>query len=58
MIQEFYSKNIEFINFYNNQFLSETSKKDKVFYKGIGLYMFDQNYLFDRSNYIQKELKK
>ena len=24
------------INFYNEQFLSETSKKDRIFYKGIG----------------------
>ena len=33
--------------------MSETSKKDRVFYKGLGLYIFDQNYLFDRSSYIQ-----
>ena len=57
-IQEFYLKNKEFINFYNNQFLSETSKKDKVFYKGVGLYIFNQNYLFDRSNYIQSRIKE
>ena len=56
-IQEFYSKNIELIDFYNTQFLSETSKKDKTFYKGVGLYKFNQNYLFDRSNYIQSRIK-
>ena len=56
-IQEFYSKNVESIDFYNTQFLSETSKKDKTFYKGVGLYMFNQNYLFDRSNYIQSRIK-
>ena len=46
LIQDFYKVNIRDINFYNEQFLSETSKKDKVYYKGIGLYIFDQNYLF------------
>ena len=56
-IQEFYSKNVESIDFYNTQFLSETSKKDKTFYKGVGLYKFNQNYLFDRSNYIQSRIK-
>ena len=55
-IQDFYKVNLESINFYNDQFLSEESKKDKVFYKGLGLYIFDQNYLFDRSNYIQSRI--
>ncbi len=56
LIQDFYKVNLETINFYNEQFLSETSKKDRVFYKGLGLYIFDQNYLFDRSNYIQNRI--
>ncbi len=55
-IQSFYEANQETINFYNEQFLSETSKKDRVFYKGVGLYIFDQNYLFDRANYIQDRI--
>ena len=55
-IQSFYEANQETINFYNEQFLSETSKKDRVFYKGVGLYIFDQNYLFDRANYIQNRI--
>ena len=32
--------NIEKINFYNDQFLSDTSKKDRIFYQGIGLIYF------------------
>ena len=56
LIQDFYKANLESINFYNEQFLSETSKKDRVFYKGLGLYIFDQNYLFDRSSYIQSRI--
>ena len=57
-IEEFYLKNKESINFYNNQFLSETSKKDKTFYKGVGLYIFNQNYLFERAEYIQSRIKE
>ncbi len=51
-IENFYKINLNAINFYNEQFLSETSKKDRIFYKGIGPYIFDQNYLYERSNYI------
>ena len=57
-IKEFHEANKEDINFFNNQFLSENSKKDRVFYKGIGLYKFDENYLFSRATYIQKRLKE
>ena len=49
-VKEFYKLNIDSINFFNEQFLSETSKKDKVYYKGIGhifliriIYLIDQN---------------
>ncbi len=38
--------------------MSETSKKDKTLYKGVGLYLFNHNYLFDRSNYIQSRIKE
>ena len=55
-IKKFYKTNIEKINFYNDQFLSDTSKKDRIFYKGIGLYIFNKNYLFERSKYIQSRI--
>ena len=55
-VQDFYKANFDSINFYNKQFLSESSKKDRVFYKGLGLYIFDQNYLFDRSKYIRSRI--
>ena len=55
-IEDFYKRNLNTINFYNEQFLSETSKKDRIFYKGIGSYIFDQNYLYERSNYIQNRI--
>ena len=45
-IKDFYKKNLDTINFYNKQFLSETSKKDRIFYKGIGPYIFDQKSLY------------
>ena len=56
LVQDFYEANTDSINFYNDQFLSETSKKDRVLYKGLGAYIFDENYLFDRSNYIQNRM--
>ena len=36
--------------------MSDTSKKDRIFYKGIGLYIFNKNYLFERSKYIQSRI--
>ncbi len=56
LIKDFLDQNLEKIIFFNNQFLSETSKKDKVLYKGMGLYLFDENYLLKRSKYVQKRL--
>ena len=35
LIKDFLDQNLEKIIFFNNQFLSETSKKDKVLYKGM-----------------------
>ena len=55
-IKDFYTANLKTINFYNDQFLSESSKKDRVLYKGFGMYIFDQNYLFERSNYINSRI--
>ena len=55
-IKKFYESNIQKINFYNDQFLSDTSKKDRIFYKGIGLYIFNKNYLFERSKYIRNRI--
>ena len=57
-VKEFYKLNIDSINFFNEQFLSETSKKDKVYYKGIGLYIFDKNYLFNKSKYIKSRISE
>ena len=56
LIEDFYEINKHKIDFYNDQFLSETSKKDRNLYKGLGLYIFDQNYLFERSDYIRTRL--
>ena len=56
LIENFFKENDKTINFYNTQFLSENSKKDRVFYKGLGKYIYDQNYLYGRSNYIQSRI--
>ncbi len=58
LVKNFHQKNLDMINFYNNQFLSENSKKDRVFYKGLGLYIFDENYLYNRSDYIQGRINE
>ena len=58
LINNFYKNNLNSINFYNEQFLSENSKKDRIFYKGLGLYIYDQNYLFSRSKYIQSRINE
>jgi hypothetical protein len=55
-INEFLSKTSSEINFYNDQFLSETSKYDKVFRKGLGSYFYNQNYLMNRANYVRSRL--
>ena len=55
-INNFQNKNLDQINFFNDQFLSETSKKDKVLYKGLGPYIFDNDYLVKRSKYLQKRI--
>ena len=57
-INDFQRKNLEQINFFNDQFLSESSKKDKVLYKGFGLYLFDNKYLLKRSKYLQKRISE
>ena len=56
VINEFIDKNSSEINFYNDQFYSESSKYDKVFRKGMGPYLYDKNYLINRANYIQSRL--
>ena len=60
-IQEFYAKNIESINFYNNQFLSETSKKIKLYIKVLDfIYSIKTIFLIDQtiSKIGLKKLKK
>jgi len=45
------------INFYNSQFFSEKSNKDRGLYKGLGYFIYDNEYLKKRKEYIQKRLK-
>ena len=46
------------INENNKQLQSEVSKKDLNYYKGLGLYIFDKNFLSKRANYIIDRLDK
>tara|TARA_Y100000591_G_scaffold313585_1_gene319177 strand:- start:1332 stop:3518 length:2187 start_codon:yes stop_codon:yes gene_type:complete len=57
LLNKFIDENSLKINFYNDQFLSETSKYDKVFRKGVGPYIYNQNYLINRASYIQSRLE-
>ena len=57
-LDEFNKNHSEDINFNNSQLLSDNNKKDLVFYEGLGLYMPDQNFLYERSKYIKNRLNK
>ncbi len=46
------------INFFNSQIYSDNSKKTRGLYKGLGLYVFDQDFLSKRSIYIKSRLSK
>ena len=57
-INKFLNLNSEIIKFYNDQFLSENSKEDKIFYKGLGPYLYNNKYIIQRSEYIQNRVSK
>ena len=57
-LKTFLDKNIKEIEFYNLQFLSDKRKTDKMFYKGIGDYIFDKEYLNRKAAYIRSRLEK
>ncbi|MDB9941166.1 hypothetical protein OAD17_03860 [Candidatus Pelagibacter sp.] len=55
-IEKFFKLNSEKINYYNSQFLSESSKSDKMNRKGLGSYIYDESYLENRAKYIRFRL--
>ena len=57
-LDDFNAEYLEEVKFYNNQLLSDISKKDRGFYKGLGAFIFDENYLLDRSRYVNERLSK
>ena len=57
-LSNFSNKYSKKINFFNSQIYSENSKKTKGLYKGLGLYIFDQDFLSRRSQYIKDRLNK
>ncbi len=52
----FKEKHLDKIEFYNSQFFSEKSNKDRIIFKGLGYFIFEKNYLDNRKNYIQQRL--
>ena len=57
-LDAFNDKHFEEINFNNDQLASDITKKDRNYYKGLGLYIFDENFLYKRSEYIKGRLNK
>ena len=57
-LNKFNENHLEEINFDNSQLLSDVNKKDRNFYKGLGLYILDKSFLTERSQYINNRLKK
>ena len=55
-LDNFNSKYFEEIEENNSQLQSEVTKKDLNYYKGLGLYMFDKDFLFKRAKYIKDRL--
>ena len=56
-LENFNKRYSDQINFYNSQFFSEKSNKDRGLYKGLGYFIFDKDYLKKRKNYIQERIK-
>ena len=57
-LDKFNKKHLEEINFNNSQLFSDTNKKDLNYYKGLGLYILNKNFLSERSKYINNRLNK
>jgi len=57
-LNKFNKNHYEEINFNNSQLLSDINKKDRTYYKGLGLYILDKNFLYARSKYINSRLNK
>jgi len=57
-INNFNKKYFEEIKKNNYQLQSEISKKDLNYYKGLGLYIFDKNFLSTRAKYIKGRINK
>ena len=57
-LENFNSEYFGKINENNKQLQSEVSKKDLNYYKGLGLYIFDKNFLSKRADYIIDRLDK
>lgn len=57
-IKSFEEKYLDEINFYNSHIYMDNSKKDRGYFKGAGYYIYDNDYLYNRSKYINKRLSE
>lgn len=56
-IKKFLNDNKKEINSFNTAVYKENSKTDKILYKGIGPYLFDDKFLFTRSKLIKQRIE-
>ena len=56
-IKNFLKKNKKDINFFNQAIYSENSKEDKIFYKGLAPFIFDENFMIERSKLIKSRIE-
>ena len=57
-LQKFKLEYQDDIDFYNDQLYSDISKTDRGYYKGIAPFIFNKNYLSERSNYIRERISE
>ena len=57
-LTNFKNKNLKEIQYFNEQLSSEISVKDRALYKGLGYFIFDDDFLDIRHNFIKNKLDK
>ena len=56
-IKNFLKKNKADISVFNKVIYSENSKEDKIFYKGLAPFVFDENFMINRSKLIKSRIE-
>ena len=56
-LKNFLKLNKQDIKLFNSAVYGEKSKFDKVFYRGLAPYIYDENYLYERAKLIRNKIK-